>query len=111
MADEPEVTNGTRQPSRRFAVDFHLNDAFVTAVGSAKAQEFLDILHEVANTHGHEERTVIEAELRRRMDRIGIQVSDVEMDSFADQINRSDGTVQAVHHNPYDPEEVQTREE
>ncbi|GAB77907.1 hypothetical protein SAMN05421595_0418 [Austwickia chelonae] len=96
MGDEPEVRKGTRQPSGRITTDFHLNDAFVDAVGETTAARFLDLLHGVSRSHGGQPIVEIEKELRRRVTELGITVTDVELDSFADQIRRSEGTVEHI---------------
>ncbi|WP_116114788.1 hypothetical protein [Austwickia chelonae] len=96
MGDEPEVRAGTRQPSGRITTDFHLNDAFVEAVGHTTATRFLDLLHGVSRTHGGRPVDEIEKELRDQLDALGVTVTDVEVNSFADQIHRSECTVKQV---------------
>lgn len=110
MGDEPQVTNGTRQPSGRIATDFHLNRNFVDSVGEDVARRFLEVLRDVARTHGHAARDEIAEELRTRVADIGVGISDVELDSFADEINRSERVMGAGEANPYDPGNL-TRDE
>ncbi len=98
MGDEPEVREGTRQPSGRIGADFHLNDGFVAAVGEEKAERFLQVLRETADAYPHHGREEIKAEISRRLDAIDVRVSDVELDSFADTISRSEGAVDPAEH-------------
>lgn len=93
MGDEPQVTHGSRQPSGRITTDFRLNDKFIEAVGPAKAQALLDILHEVGISHIGRPQPEVEAELRRRIEAIDVAVTDPEIDGFADQISRSEEIV------------------
>lgn len=104
MPDQPEMTNGTRQPSGHFAVRFDLNQGFNDQVGQAKADECVAVLMEVADGFGHEPMDVIERELAPRVKGIGIHPHETELRAFADQINRSDAAVHPDQPNAYDPQ-------
>lgn len=103
MPDQPDVANeeaGTRQPSNRIGTEFHLNDAFVEAVGRDKAQALLDLLDGMVAEHGGADLDAIRDRLGQGLDAIGVQMSDVELASFADQIARSEQAVRPGQDNP-----------
>ncbi|MCB1253156.1 MAG: hypothetical protein M9891_06515 [Austwickia sp.] len=101
MQDQPDVSNGTRQPSGHIVTDFILNAAYVEAVGEPLARRTLEVLVHVAQECIGRERGVIEERLRERLTAIGVRLSDVELDSFADEISRSDRTMSIAEPNPY----------
>ena len=75
---------------RHRGTHFELNPRFVEDVGDEKAGAFLHILNEVgAQMHQHP-RAQIEAELSRRFDELGVRVAPAELDSFSDEISRSE---------------------
>lgn len=75
---------------RHRGTHFTLNPGFVEDIGEAKAREFLNILNEVgAHMHQHP-RAEISTELGRRFDSLGVSLAPVELDSFADEISRSE---------------------
>lgn len=100
--DQPDVSNGTRQASGHIVTDFRLNQAFVSAVGEEKARHTLEVLtHVAAECHGGD-RTIIQSRLRTGLTAAGVQVSEVELASFADEISRSDRPMQIGEPNPYE---------
>lgn len=98
--DVPQVEEGTRQPSNRIGTDFHLNDKFIEAVGADKAQALLDLLNGLVASHAGQNISDVAARLREGLDSIGVRISDAELDSFADQIVRSEQAVGPDQVNP-----------
>lgn len=108
MPDQPDVPRdeGVRQPSNRIATDFELNEKFVEAIGPDKAQAFGDLLRRFFQEHAGGDMAVVKARLKEGTDRIGVPISDVELDSYADQIVRSERvfiTDEFDPHNSVDP--------
>lgn len=103
MPDQPDVPHveaGTRQPSHRIGTYFQLNERFVEAVGADKAQALLDLLKEVGASHAGASMTDITARLREGLDAIGVELSPPEIDSYADEIARSERIVDPGEPNP-----------
>ena len=74
---------------RNISTDFRANSAFVEAVGHEKAELFVETLKRVGAACTHHTRDEVQKVLARALDDIGVRVSDVELDSFADEIARS----------------------
>lgn len=103
MPDQPDVANieaGTRQPSNRIGTDFHLNEKFVEVVGPKKAQALVDLLNRMVEEHDGAPISEVADRLRQHLGGIGVQMSEPEIDSFADQIVRSERSVGEVETNP-----------
>ncbi len=74
----------------RFSTDFHLNPAFVEEVGPERAEAFRQVLASIGTEYRHHRVSEIRAALTAAIARIGVAVSPVEIDKFADEIARSD---------------------
>lgn len=99
MPDQPDVPNvdeGTRQPSNRIGTEFHLNEKFVEVVGPAKAQALVDLLTGMVESHSGESIAEVRDRLTGELERIGVQMSDAEVNAFADQIVRSERSVEGA---------------
>lgn len=77
---------------RRHAMetDIQLNAAFVEAVGQETAERFRDALIRVGTECRHHERAEISKALRAAFAQIGVEVGATELDSYADEISRSE---------------------
>lgn len=103
MPDQPDVPQteaGVRQPSNRIALDVHLNEKFVEVVGAQKAQALVDLLNRMVEEHTGESVSEVAEQLRGHLGGIGVRMSDVEVDSFADQIVRAERALGADEPNP-----------
>lgn len=103
MGDEPEVPGGgTNQPTGQIATDFRLNEAAMAQLGPERAAQFEAVLHSTAADCGDADLQAVATMLRERFDRIGVAVDDVEIDRFAEQIQRSARVVRPGEGNPFD---------
>lgn len=102
MQDQPDVAHGTLQASGHIVTDFRLNAAFVAAVGEPKAQRTIEVLTHVAAECEGRDRRMIQSRLRTQLQAIGVHLSEVELDSFADQLSRSERTMQVGEANPHE---------
>lgn len=96
MADKPETTEATDRPEgtpQNIATNFQLNQSFVDEVGPQKATRFREVLVELTAEHSNSDVDV-QSELRRRVEAIGVKVSEPELNMFADEIVRSVGPVE-----------------
>ena len=76
--------------------DNQLNAVFVEQVGPQTAQRFVDALIRVGARYRHRERAEIAAALAREFADIGVEVGPTEVDSFADEISRSEAVTAHV---------------
>lgn len=102
MQDQPDVAHGTLQASGRIVTDFRLNAVFVAAVGEDKARRTIEVLTHIAAECDGRDRRLIQSRLRTQLQAIGVRLSDVEIDSFADEISRSERTMQIGEANPHE---------
>lgn len=83
---------------RHVGTDFHLNPVFVESIGRERADEFRDTLIRVGSERRHHSRAEVRSVLGTALDDIGIRLSPVELDSFADEIARSNSVT--AHSDP-----------
>ena len=74
---------------RHVGTDFYLNSAFVESIGHERAELFVETLKRVGAACRHHTRDEIRPALSRALDEIGVQVRGAELDSFTDEIARS----------------------
>lgn len=75
---------------RHRGTHFELNPRFVEDIGQEKAHAFLAVLRDVGTRMHQHPRSEISDELSRRFSGLGLAVAPVELDSFADEISRSE---------------------
>ncbi|MDO5697783.1 MAG: hypothetical protein Q4G51_07390 [Dermatophilus congolensis] len=75
--------------ARHIGTEFHLNSVFVESIGHERAELFVETLRQVGARCTHHTRDEVHQVLARALDDIDVRISDVELDSFADEISRS----------------------
>lgn len=85
-ADEDFVA---AERDRHVGTDFHLNSVFVDSIGPERAELFVETLRRVGVACRHRTRDEIRPVLSHALDEIGVQVGGAELDSFTDEISRS----------------------
>lgn len=73
------------------STDIQLNSVFVEQVGAETATRFRDAIIRIGTRCRHHERAEIRTELAAAFAQLGVEVGPVELDSYADEISRSEG--------------------